>query len=340
MEDKHWKHFVLSFHIVCWASTISIGLYWIRLFSLNEDSTVFHYQRYYHHESDKHPMLSLCFNNPFNRTKLEEMGTNVNVTSYSDFLKGNYFSTEMLKYDYKNIIFNISEYVVNYWTMWSDSTTELYSPKNYSKNGLRSTFAGFWDQNFYNCYGLPIPNDEEVQKQAVLLKNDIFPSKIRPQIYDFLTLFHYPNHLLRSLENQGYFWTQRTENDSYELLFAINQVEVTNHRNKNKQHCNPNGNDYDNNVQVQYSEMAACRAPYYNTKINARKCSSMQEMKKAQLELKFGGHGIIPPCRTMETIIYSYNEKELLNTGWENKGTFWITVQFKSLKFKEIVQNR
>ena len=196
---------MVLFHAVCWTSTVSIIFYWIYLFSLNEDSTVLDYKMYYHHESDKYPMLSLCFRNPFNKTKLERMGTNVDSASYLKFLEGEYFSTEMLQYNYQDIVFDISEYVVNYWSRWKNGTQKLYSPTNYNLTDLSSTFAGFWDDDFYQCYGFQMPDDQELQMHYVLMKSDIFPSKIRPKTYDFFTLIHYPNHFLMSQDIT--FWT-------------------------------------------------------------------------------------------------------------------------------------
>ena len=124
------------------------------------------------------------------------------------------------------------------------------------------------------------------------------------------------------------------------MQFAINDVEVIKRRNKSKHPCNKNGNDYDNSVLVKHSEAVGCRAPYYNTNISRRMCSTEEEIRKAQVDLRFDEYGNIPPCMTMEKISYSYQEIEYLNTKWENIGHFWITIVIGNPKFKEIVQTR
>ena len=340
MNENFWECFKVLFHLICWICTISSTFYWIYLFSLNEDSTVLQYKKYYHGESDKYPMLSLCFESPFNNSKLEQMSPKVNATSYVEFLDGNYFSTDILQYDYQNIIFNISEYVVNYYSQWKNETKKLYSPTNYSLTRFSSTFAGFWRNKFYHCYGFQMPDDQELEIHGVLLKSDIFPSKIRPKMYDFLTLIHYPNHLMRSLRTKRYFWTQRTANDTYGMVFRLNDVEIIKRRNKNEQPCNQNGNDYDKVVQAEHSEMVGCRAPYHETKIDTKLCSTSQDMKKAKSRLRHDEYGNSPPCTAMEKISYLYEETDFSNTNWENNGHFWVELWIGNPRFKEIVQTR
>ena len=92
MKEKHWHLTKDLFHVLCWVSAISIVLYWIYLFTLNEDSTVVDYKKYYHEKPDKHPMISMCIQNPFNTTTFEMMSRTINATSYLEFIKGKYFS--------------------------------------------------------------------------------------------------------------------------------------------------------------------------------------------------------------------------------------------------------
>ena len=259
MERKGWKYFIVLFHLVCWASAISVIFYRIYLFSLNEDLTVIDYKRYHHDDSYKYPMLSLCFKNPFNNARFEEMSTKINATSYLEFLEGKHFRTDILQYDYQNIINNISAHVVNYWSVWGNSTSQLYKPTNYGFDQFKSTFAGFFAHEFYNCYGLKMPDDQEMVVHSVELRNDVFPSKIRPQAYDFFTILHYPNHLMKSVRNRNHNWDRRTPNDTYEMQFVINDVEVVKRRNKNKHPCNQTGNDYDNSVLLKHSDFVGCR---------------------------------------------------------------------------------
>ena len=63
---------MILFHGVCWTCTILITLYWIYLYSLNEDSTVLHYKKYY---NDKDPRTGEKLN--FYKVKNDEIGNYV-----------------------------------------------------------------------------------------------------------------------------------------------------------------------------------------------------------------------------------------------------------------------
>ena len=109
---------------------ISAVFCWIYLYTLNEDSTFMEYKKYYHEKFDKYPMLSLCFKNPFNNSILEQLGTNVNATTYLEFLEGKYFNTDMMRQDYQKIKLNIVDYVINTWSSWRNLSSKLYYVTN------------------------------------------------------------------------------------------------------------------------------------------------------------------------------------------------------------------
>ena len=314
MKEKYWYLTKVLFHVVCWISAISLVLYWIYLFTLNEDTSVVDYQKYYHRKEDKHPMISLCLRDPFNNTQLEMLSGKFNATSYLEFIEGNYFSKDLLTYDYHKLKVNILEYVISYWSNWKNESYKTYDPNEYSSNGLTSTFAGFWRDRFYNCYGLQMPEDQNLQGQAVHLKSDIFKSNIRPTAFGFITLLHYPNQLSRSFRTIRMSWAQRKTSETYGMTFLINAVEMMIHRNKNEFPCNEKGEDYDKILQIHHSKSVGCRAPYLNPSIDTKPCSTLQEMKNSRFFLRNDDYGTIPPCRTMEKISHTYREQEYANT--------------------------
>ena len=338
MTEKHWKCFVVIYDIACWTTTTCIIFYWIYLFSLDEDLTVMDYKSYESTNSSE-PMLSLCFKNPFNKTKLKLTSPEINETSYLEFLNGTSFNKEMWQHDYTNITFDISEYVVKYWLEWRNGTTDVTN-KLHNTNLFRSTFSGFWRHRFYKCYGIQMPDDENFQSIAILLKNDVFSAKIRPNVYDFFTLLHYPNQLLRSMRTIRYSWPMRTANTTYEMDFTVSGVEIIKRRNKNTQPCNPDWKIHDEIVQRKHSETVGCRAPYQELGPKIKLCSTKEEMIKAKFALRFDEYGNDPPCKAMESVTYSYREKELLNTKWDGNDNFWISNYIRNPNFKEILQTR
>ena len=95
MEITIKQSFRFTFALVCALAAVSICVYWIYKYRLDEDLSVITYRKFYEREHDVYPTVSLCFNNPFLRQHLTDSG--VNESSYLGFLTGEYFSEEMLK---------------------------------------------------------------------------------------------------------------------------------------------------------------------------------------------------------------------------------------------------
>ena len=297
LKIVHWM-----FGFVCWSSAISITFYWVYLFSLNEDLITLEYPQYYHDESSAYPILSLCFKNPFNISKLEEMKPGIHAEFYLEFLEGKRFSSELWKNDYKNIAFDVSQYVLEYWIEWRNGSTKTYPPTSDVISIFSTTFSGFWRDGFYNCYGVPVMNDVELQRFSVNLKNDVFPSEIRPERYDFFTILHYPNQLLRSTNNIRYLWHKRKTNDSYVMRFVVEGTEIVKRRQNGKRHCNKEWKTHDMVVQKKHSQKIGCRAPYQTQDNELRPCSTAQEMKQARFSLRYDEYEHAPPCKAMEKL--------------------------------------
>ena len=83
-----------SFSLVCVLTALSLGSYWCYIFSLDEDSSVITYKEFYETEDDIYPTASFCLGNPFSNELLSQYG--VNKTTYLDFLRGSYFTKDML----------------------------------------------------------------------------------------------------------------------------------------------------------------------------------------------------------------------------------------------------
>ena len=338
MNEKYWKAFLLIFAVVCWSSTISSIFYWIYLFSLNEDLTVLDYKRYYYDNSSAYPTLSLCFQTPFNKTKLEH--TTTNVESYLEFLKGNNYSSQMWEHNYEDVVFDISQHVLGYWIEFRNGSSKEYSPTSDNLTLFSTTFSGFWREGFYNCYGIQIMNDVEMQWLSVLMKGDIFPSKIRPEKYGFFILLHYPNQLLRSTNTIKYMWPKRKTNDTYEMKFQVKGTEMIKHRYKSRHPCNQDWERHGMTVQIRHSQTVGCVAPYQNQDAKLRPCSTKYEIEKAWFALRYDEYGNAPPCTSMEKIKYSYEELDLSNTKWSGTGNIWIGIHHQNRNFKNIAQIR
>ena len=114
------QSFRFVFVLFCAIAAVSICIYWIHKYKLDEDLSVITYREFYEREDDVHPTVSLCLRNPFLSERLAEYG--INKSSYSDFIKGEYFSTQMLGIDYENVTIDISDYIKGYLNIFRNGS--------------------------------------------------------------------------------------------------------------------------------------------------------------------------------------------------------------------------
>ena len=55
---------------------------------------------------------------------------------------------------------------------------------------------------------------------------------------------------------------------------------------------------------------------------------------------KYGEYGIDPPCKTMESIYYTYKEADLSGNKYGKPNMVHISINAYDQKFKEILQTR
>lgn len=338
MPSNTWKTVTFIFHCACLVATFSVVMYWIYMFSLNEDISLVEYKRYYEKKTDVFPALSLCFRNPFSPTKLERAG--LNDTSYFKFLNGEEISQKTKAIDYKSITMNISVDIINYWILFHDESSQLYEVADSTKSVLVNSFNGFWKEGFYGCYKLEIPHDMNIKFFSIQLKNSIFSDGRRPTYLDFFTLIHYPNQLLASLGSIRYNWAERLTNNTYDIQFRVDNVEAIRRRNKIDQPCDENWKAYDDTVLAKHTERIGCRAPYQEIRKGVRLCSTKSEMKKSRFFLRSDLNGMLQPCKTLQKVRYEYSEYDLSTTENADTNSFWIGLMFFDPYFMEITQTR
>ena len=333
-----WKTINSIFHGVCLVATFSLVVYWMYMFSLNEDTSLVQYKRYYEDKEDVYPTLSLCFRNPFSDQKLGREGADLNRTAYFQFLNGDYITPKIKNIDYKSITLNISASIIRYWISYHDGSDQYYEA---TYRRLVNSFNGFlWDGHFYGCYRLQIPDDKNITYFSVELKNNVFTVERRPMHFDFFTLIHYPNQLLASLGSLKYSWVERLTNNSYSMRFKIDKVEVIRRRNRLSQPCHDDWKHYDEVVLAEHTQKIGCRAPYQEIGKGVRLCSTKSEMKQSRFFLRSDLNGMLQPCKTLQKVIYEYTETDLSTTNFGSQNSFWIGLILRDPYFMEITQTR
>ena len=311
------------------------------MFSLNEDTSLVEYKRYYEDNADVFPTLSLCFKNPFSDEKLGKASAGLNRTAYFQFLNGEYMSPKVKAIDYKSIKMNISNSIIRYWIAYHDGSSQYYEA---TEKLFVSSFTGFMEIvetiRFYGCFKLQIPDDKNIWYFSVELKNSIFPGERRPMHYDFMTIIHHPNQLLASLESVRYHWDKRLTNNSYDMKFKVDEVKVIRRRNKIAQPCHKDWTNYDDVVLADHTRKVGCRAPYQEISNGVRLCSTKSEMKQSRFFLRTDLNGMLQPCKTLQKVMYEYTEPDLSKIDYGGINSFWIGLILRDPYFMEITQTR
>ena len=125
------KSLLLYHHYICWIATLIIISYCIYIFSLNKDLCTIDYTPYNEEENDMFPVVSFCLKNPICEDKLKTYNSTYNVSSYIDFLDGNWYDPGMIKIDYESVLKNLSDYIEPFWTDYKNgSFLNLHTDNN------------------------------------------------------------------------------------------------------------------------------------------------------------------------------------------------------------------
>ena len=118
-------------------------------------------------EDDLPPVLSLCFKQIFNETKLKDYRLYISNPLYLAFLMGAYFDKNMAKIKYGDVSMDISEYVRSYMVNWlNGSLSQVTWDKNkwiwknpWQARGITETAHNYYWRSPYVTYsGFLYPN--------------------------------------------------------------------------------------------------------------------------------------------------------------------------------------
>ena len=282
-------------------------------------------------------MLTICLKNPISVEKMKTQASGINQTAYLQFLNGKEFDPEMLSVNYKNVTIDMNEYVVDNWIAWRNGS-EMYGPILNSK--MFTPSYAVYRSRFYDCYTLQVPNNKQIKKFFVFLNASVFTFLNQKPDYDMIASLHYPNHFLTSEKNIKYLWPKREYFENFAMRFIVNGMEVIRRRNKANRPCDNNWIQYDRKLHSDHIQNVGCRAPYHALNQEMDLCSTKELMKKVLWNTVKEDHGMVPPCKSMTKLFYTYEESSLLGTQFSSPGQIWIGLFHLNNEFKEILQTR
>ena len=335
MSNINWSRFLTSFQLICWTVVLTLVVYWIYAFSQNEDLSVVEYRKYYETESDIFPTLTICLKNPIINEKFHKQVSEINQTTYLQFLKGNYFNRHFLNINYENVTINMNEYVTGTWISWRNGSLDF---GNHKKVLTRSYVVSRFNR-FYNCYTLQVPHNEQIRSFTVFLKASVFTFLNQTPNYDMMAAIHYPNQFLAT-KNIKHSIPKRHYTDNFKMNFQVDGIEVIRRRNKANRRCFDDWKNYDKGILTKHIQKVGCRAPYHRFDPEIRLCSTKEEMKNVLWNQIKESYKNIPPCKAMTKLSYKYQEYSLEGTQYSRKDEIGIGIFHLEDEFKEILQTR
>lgn len=327
-----------AFRILCLITTIALIVFCLYVYCLNEDVCLVDFKNYYDTPDDIHPTISMCFKNFLDSERLMEHG--VNDSSYLEYLKGEKISSKLSNIDFENVTLHLKDYVHEYCTHWHNGKFECNGHNLHKTKVVSNSFNGLWRKDFYKCFNLEMPLDGEIELFEVLFDNKVFPQGIRKN-KDFVVVFHFPNQLFYSIQTITYHWPARKNKKTYFMTFQVNAMKVLKRRNKKNSPCMANWKTYDDDILKEHTSYVGCRTPYQMNRYNLPVCSTTASIKEADVSLSLQTKKkLLPPCKAMEKIHYSYEEVEWEGSNWEGEGKFAVSLYFLDPRYEEITQSR
>ena len=103
MKPDRWKTIRLATFSLCLCATVGLSVYSILRYCKNEDVTLVQISQYHSSVDRIYPSISICISPPFliKESKIHKDDM-INISSYKEFLRGNYWNETMLDIAYDN----------------------------------------------------------------------------------------------------------------------------------------------------------------------------------------------------------------------------------------------
>ena len=277
MKGTAEKRVVSTLYYLCLLTAFSFSLWCFMEYSKNTDISEVSYKKFDPKNQDsKYPSLSLCFLDVYKRSSFETYNDSfINSTSYSMFLRGDYWNDKMLQLSYEHVTNDLKGFIIG--TCMTTSTSSECEEIGQINTGF---FVGGGD--IFKCISFEHNYESTLDEVMVAMNNSVFPNGVRPEVGGFLLMYHYPNQLSRSFSSVQYKWPDLSsaKRDYYAMQFYITDVEIMRRRTDGTENCY-DGNNYDSMLYDHVMRSVGCQPPYWKSTLGVKPCDSKKKMSKA-----------------------------------------------------------
>ena len=299
------KQLNFAYFLICLFATIGLSIYSFYRFAKNEDVTLVQESKFLSSRDAVYPSFSFCILPPLMENKFKAYGdSRINMTSYVNFLKGEFWDDRFLKIEYDNVTVSLTDnlFAGIYFTQ---SQKEIdWNPEHYVsfRSPDRKCFtvdAPFVDKNLLITY-------------AMAIKNNIFPDGERSP-YEILTFLHYPGQRFTGYYTIKYdFVSRHNKSNPYAMVYRVRNIGVISRRNKKYDPCIEDWRHYDQQFMEQKMNEIGCHPPHWKANTSLPLCSNATQMKIFVDQPSTDKvETYDPPCHIIERLDSIYYEKDI-----------------------------
>ena len=243
------------------------------------------FQEFHKEKDNLYPSLTICTSYIFFDESFKSYGEGINLSTYTDFLIGDYWDDKLVNVDYDNVSLNFLDYLLGI-NMWTPDWRHLKGDKEFlddpRKFAMRNatTISGqrdeenYWVPNFRTsykgastkCFTVDIPYIplQKIWTFGIVLDADMFPGGIRPNFYEFGVMAHYPGQFFDS-KIKKYQWEERSSNSfGLSMKFLIERLEIIKNRNTKKHRCYEKWKENDEKITLDKIGEVGGKPPWWN----------------------------------------------------------------------------
>ena len=143
----------IIFNLICIITVGCMAGYWLHKYKITDrdiglvDDVVIEEA-----EDDVNILVaSICFRDPFHEQHLEELGLDINLTSYAQYLNGELYHETLDRVNYSNVTLNLKDFFLFTDFKWLN---ESGFTKDTLKPDFKVGFNGFYRGRFLKCFEL------------------------------------------------------------------------------------------------------------------------------------------------------------------------------------------
>ena len=118
LPNLAFKVFFYFCYFLCTSATICFICFYLYKYSLNDDVSQVTFQEFHKEKDNLYPSLTICTSYIFFDESFKSYGEGINLSTYTDFLIGDYWDDKLVNVDYDNVSLNFLDYLlgINMWT--------------------------------------------------------------------------------------------------------------------------------------------------------------------------------------------------------------------------------